>query len=293
MSKRYWWNGKQCRPWSDCSSRSLDLPVWKLRTITVLVVKISRFTAKKLQTNSYHKNTKNLDIQKSCCNHPKIQTRWFYCREMRPKDAEGLANNDPDQTAPLGTPPGVVWSGSALFAQTYLSENLESLWYIHTSVLNRLHKNIWRFTNNTISRSLLSCHRPYIPDLCPTGRSGARNFLGWPIKIKSSPELFFIARNFTKQIQFIFNFMGIFTNFHWIYASRVHISSKIGFYDVKYQNLRQIFSAAQIFFFWKMVTFDLLTCILYNNVIWKHQEPIPTPVRTDKGSETDMVGIRW
>ena len=39
---------------------------------------------------------------------------------MHPKDAEGIANSvDPDQTAPLG----VVWSGSTLFAQTYLSKN--------------------------------------------------------------------------------------------------------------------------------------------------------------------------
>ena len=37
-----------------------------------------------------------------------------------------MANSvDPDQTAPLGA----VWSGSALFAQTYLSENLGSLRY--------------------------------------------------------------------------------------------------------------------------------------------------------------------
>ena len=40
---------------------------------------------------------------------------------MHPKDAEGIANSvDPDQTAPLGA----VWSGSALFAHTCLSENL-------------------------------------------------------------------------------------------------------------------------------------------------------------------------
>ena len=45
---------------------------------------------------------------------------------MSPKDAHGIANSeDPDQTAPLGA----VWSGSALFAQTYLSENLGSLRY--------------------------------------------------------------------------------------------------------------------------------------------------------------------
>ena len=43
---------------------------------------------------------------------------------MHPKDAAGIANSvDPDQTAPLVA----VWSGSALFAQTYLSENLGSL----------------------------------------------------------------------------------------------------------------------------------------------------------------------
>ena len=43
---------------------------------------------------------------------------------MSPKDAKGIANSvDPDQSAPLA-----VWSGAALFAQTYLSENLGSLW---------------------------------------------------------------------------------------------------------------------------------------------------------------------
>ena len=42
--------------------------------------------------------------------------------EMCPKDVDGIANSgDPDQTA---------WSGSTLFAQTYLSENLGTIWYI-------------------------------------------------------------------------------------------------------------------------------------------------------------------
>ena len=45
---------------------------------------------------------------------------------MHPKDAAGIANSvDPDQTAPLWA----VWSGSALFTQTYLSENLGSVRY--------------------------------------------------------------------------------------------------------------------------------------------------------------------
>ena len=43
---------------------------------------------------------------------------------MHPEDADSIANSeDPDQTAPLGA----VWSGSALFAQTNLLENLGSL----------------------------------------------------------------------------------------------------------------------------------------------------------------------
>ena len=42
---------------------------------------------------------------------------------MSPNDAAGMANSvDPDQTAL-----GAVWSGSALFAQTCLSENLGTL----------------------------------------------------------------------------------------------------------------------------------------------------------------------
>ena len=51
---------------------------------------------------------------------------------MHPKEAAGIANSvDSDQTAPLGAVwRGAVWSGSALFAQTYLSENLGSLRYL-------------------------------------------------------------------------------------------------------------------------------------------------------------------
>ena len=52
---------------------------------------------------------------------------WLYHRLMSPNDADEMANSvDPDQTAHLGA----VWSGSALFAQAYLSENLGSLRYI-------------------------------------------------------------------------------------------------------------------------------------------------------------------
>ena len=39
------------------------------------------------------------------------------------KDADGIANSvDPDHTAPLA-----AWSGSALFAQAYMSKNVGSL----------------------------------------------------------------------------------------------------------------------------------------------------------------------
>ena len=52
---------------------------------------------------------------------------WLYHRLMSPNDADGMANSvDPNQTAPLGA----VLSGSALFAQAYLSENLGSIRYI-------------------------------------------------------------------------------------------------------------------------------------------------------------------
>ena len=50
---------------------------------------------------------------------------WLYHRVMSPNDADGMANSvDPDQTAPR------VCSGSALFAQTCLSENLGILRYM-------------------------------------------------------------------------------------------------------------------------------------------------------------------
>ena len=50
---------------------------------------------------------------------------------MHVKDAVGIANSvDPDQTAPLGA----VWSGSALFAQTCLSENLGKLRYFPSCI---------------------------------------------------------------------------------------------------------------------------------------------------------------
>ena len=54
---------------------------------------------------------------------------------MHPKDAAGIANSvDPDPTAPLEA----VWSGSALFAKTCLSENLGSLQFAQTCLSENL-----------------------------------------------------------------------------------------------------------------------------------------------------------
>ena len=72
----------------------------------------------------YRKFPKYSDTQKICCTRSKIWTMWLYHRVMSSNDADRLANSvDPDQTL------GAVWSGSALFAQTCLSENLGTLWY--------------------------------------------------------------------------------------------------------------------------------------------------------------------
>ena len=77
-----------------------------------------------INTHIYRNFLKYSDTQKICCNLFKIWTMWLYHRVMSPNDADRMANSvDPDQTAP----PGEVWSGSALFAQTSLSENLGTL----------------------------------------------------------------------------------------------------------------------------------------------------------------------
>ena len=52
---------------------------------------------------------------------------------MSSNDADGMANSvDPDRTALLA-----VWSGSALFAQAYVSKNLGSLHYHKNPLKNR------------------------------------------------------------------------------------------------------------------------------------------------------------
>ena len=90
---------------------------------------------------SYRKFPKYSDTQNICCNHPKSWLRQRFFRMIHPKDAAGTANSiDPDQTAPLGA----VWSGSALFAQTCLSENLGKLQFVCCCCSN---SPIWRDTH--------------------------------------------------------------------------------------------------------------------------------------------------
>ena len=83
---------------------------------------------------------KFLDTGKIGCNHSKIRTKRLTHSIMHPNGEDRVANSvDPDQTAPLGA----VWSGSALFAQTYLSEHLWSLRYCNTKKRENLGDIFW------------------------------------------------------------------------------------------------------------------------------------------------------
>ena len=72
----------------------------------------------------YRKNSKIWDTSNNCHNCPKIGKVWWNIALMHPKEADAMANSvDPDQTASLEA----VWSWSALFADTYLSQYIEFL----------------------------------------------------------------------------------------------------------------------------------------------------------------------
>ena len=63
----------------------------------------------------FYKKYEKFGRPKICCNYSKIWTVWFYRILVCPKYADWQANSvDPDQTAP----PGTIWYGSTLFAQT-------------------------------------------------------------------------------------------------------------------------------------------------------------------------------
>ena len=67
---------------------------------------------------------------------------------MHPKDADGMANSvDPDQTASSEA----VWSWSALFAETYLSQYIEFVRYFS---LYLIHVNWWKkYCSNHITQN--------------------------------------------------------------------------------------------------------------------------------------------
>ena len=57
---------------------------------------------------------------------------------MHPKDAAGMANSvDPDETASSEA----VWSWSALFAETYLSQYIEFVWYFLFALITKPFEN--------------------------------------------------------------------------------------------------------------------------------------------------------
>ena len=87
------------------------------KIIAVIVLKMGQFGFTK-----YRKNSKIWDTSNNCHNCPKNRKVWCNIALLHPKDADGMANSvDPDQTASSEA----VWSWSALFAETYLSQYIE------------------------------------------------------------------------------------------------------------------------------------------------------------------------
>ena len=85
-----------------------------------------------LADNDYRKVPKFSDRRDFAVIHLKFKQKRPILKIFYQKHANGIANSeDLDQTAPLGA----VGSGSALFAQTYLSENLGSLLYNDSTLL--------------------------------------------------------------------------------------------------------------------------------------------------------------
>ena len=100
---------------------------------------------------------------------------WLYHRVMSPNDADGMANSvDPDQTAPLEA----VWSGSALFAQAYLSEKLGSLRYemqwLLIELKMQLHVFIYFLCMLTLSKAIHVEQNDTYPTVIPWIRGCVR-----------------------------------------------------------------------------------------------------------------------
>ena len=100
----------------------------------------------------YRKNSKNWDTWNNYHNCPTIGTAGFYIAVLCSKDADRITNReDPDQTAPWGA----VWSGSALFAQTYLSQYLKLLRYTIHARYRKLQHEIFHTAWSTLMRVVL------------------------------------------------------------------------------------------------------------------------------------------
>ena len=83
----------------------------------------------------YRENSKIWDTSNNCHNCPKNRKVWRKIALMHPKDADGMANSvDPDQTASSEA----VWSWSALFAETYLSQYIELVRYLNALIFGAI-----------------------------------------------------------------------------------------------------------------------------------------------------------
>ena len=101
-------------------SSVIILNLEKVGIIILLCVKI-------LLAECYRKNSKIWDTSNNCHNCLKNRKVWRNIALMHPKDANGMANSvEPDQTASSEA----VWSWSALFAETYLSQYIEFVRYL-------------------------------------------------------------------------------------------------------------------------------------------------------------------
>ena len=100
-------------------------------------LKISMFSPQEMKI--YRKNSKIWDTSNNDHNCLKNRKVWCNISLMHPKDADGMANSvDPDQTASSEA----VWSWSALFAETYLSQYIEFVRYMVLTV-NRVNWHLF------------------------------------------------------------------------------------------------------------------------------------------------------
>ena len=111
---------------------------------------------------------------------------------MSPNDGHGMANSaDPDQTA------RAVWSGSTLFAQAYLSENLGSLrnlksyclcLHISCELLNEHMSNIMTKTTNEPEHDKTNKFIYALVSICPVWWDFCNALYGYPNLLQMESE---------------------------------------------------------------------------------------------------------